>query len=146
MKNFAYLIFQAVPRKNAREWRLIVGAGCLLLFCSAYHAPASAAYKESCRVRYEKEFGWSQIYEVECTYALGSELNRATSSFNYQAFATYAVVFWAKGEASVIRMEGTWLCGFEASDGCASNGFVPARGKDERDRVWKICNRNLLTC
>src|SRR5262245_7018076 len=78
---------------------------------------AVASYREPCRVRYQVEYGWSQTYDVHCVYATGAELNSATSSFRYQVFSTYAVVFWDKGEASVILMNGFIPCGSEAADG-----------------------------
>src|SRR5262245_44122146 len=90
---------------------------------------AVASYREPCRVRYQVEYGWSQIYNVQCTYATGTELNTATSSFRYQAFSTYAVVFWEQGEASVILMSGFIPCGSEASGGCASGGLMAVSGK-----------------
>lgn len=110
------------------------------------HSPAVAKYREDCTVKYATEYGWSTGYEVHCTYITGTELNAATSTFNYEAFATYAVVFWAQGEASVIRMQGFFFCAGEATDGCASTTYLPVSGTDQRGRSWMVCSANQYTC
>jgi len=106
---------------------------------------ALAAYREPCRVSYETEDGWSRKYDVECTYMTGFELNTATSTFNYQGFSTYAVVFWSQNQASVIRLTNTFFCGMETSDGCVTS-FSTVRGVDKPGRTWKVCLQDQIFC
>ena len=110
-------------------------AACLLMVWSIN---ADAKYHEPCSVLFETEFGWSTTYHVQCNYLTGAELNTVTSTFKYQSFSTYAVVFWAKDQATIIRMQGLVVCGIEASDRCASNGYAPIRGTDQEGRTWKV--------
>jgi len=58
--------------------------------------------------KYRTSSGWSDVYKVEATLTTGSELNQATTSFNYQSFDRYVVIFWDKDEASVIQMESSF--------------------------------------
>jgi len=109
------------------------------------HPTASATYREGCTVKYETESGWSTGYQVQCNYTTGSELNMATTSFNYQPLSVYAVVFWQQHEASVIQMQGVFLCGFEATSGCVSS-FMAIRGTDQQGRIWKVCAPSLMLC
>ena len=112
----------------------------------AAHPEARASYREACTVRYETESGWSTGYQVQCIYITGAELNSATTTFKYQVFDTYAVVFWKQNEASVIRLKGLFVCGMEASNQCASMTYMPITGTDQQGRTWKVCAPTLLAC
>lgn len=120
--------------------------GIVLLALIIAYPPAMASYREACTVRYETESGWSSGYQVECIYLTGAELNSATATFNYQAFDTYAVVFWKQNEASVIRLKGYFVCGMEATGQCASMSYMPVKGTDQQGRTWKVCAPTLFTC
>ncbi len=65
---------------------------------------ASATERETVCVRYQKESGWSSGYKVQATVLSGVELNQATKSLRYNALAKYVVVFWDRGEASVLEL------------------------------------------
>lgn len=43
----------------------------------------------------------------------GTELNRATKSYDYESYSTYAIIFWDKDEASVIKISSYTGCGSE---------------------------------
>ena len=113
----------------------------LLVFCHS----AIASYREACTVKYQTQNGWSSDYKVQCNYITGAELNNATSTFGYQAFSTYAVIFWDQNQASVLRLNGIFICGTEASNGCAIS-YIPIIGIDQQGRTWKVCGQNLYWC
>ena len=48
--------------------------------------------------------GWSKGYRVEASVMKGSELNRATKSYDYKSYSTYAVIFWAKDQGTIIKL------------------------------------------
>lgn len=76
--------------------------------------------------KYRASNGWSQAYKVDATIIKGYELNQATSTFNYQGFDTYVVIFWGQGEASVIQMELPFVT------------YVDGTGYDQQGRAWQI--------
>lgn len=76
--------------------------------------------------KYRTSSGWSDVYKVEATMTTGSELNQATSGFNYQSFDRYVVIFWDKDEASVIQMESPF------------DTFMEQTGYDQQGREWQI--------
>lgn len=65
-------------------------------------------------------------FTAQPTLAKGSELNQATSSFNYQSFDTYVVIFWDKDVASVIQMKSPFI------------SFTGETGYDQQGREWQI--------
>ena len=69
----------------------------------------------------------------------GSELNDATSSIRYSSFSVYAIIFWGKGEATVIKLSSFTTCGSEADKSCITSIFGDLKGKDQDDDEWKIC-------
>ena len=86
------------------------------------------AYSETVCVKYETQTGWSRGYQVNATIAKGSYLNRRTSTFDYQPYSTYAVVFWQPGQASVLRLN-------------YYSGSITAYGHsatDQRGRDWNV--------
>ena len=56
----------------------------------------------------------------------GTELNQASGSYEYSAIAIYVVIFWEKGEASVIEMNFPMLTA------------VPMDGIDQQGRKWEV--------
>ena len=83
-----------------RQFSKIVGA---ILICTTLGNSASAnPHKERVCAKYEST---GKAYQVDATVATGTDLNNATHTFNYDAFETYAVIFWDQGQASVIKLE-----------------------------------------
>jgi hypothetical protein len=116
-----------------------------VLFLLVCAEPALARYREACIVRFESQNGWSTAYKVDCNYITGSELNSATSTFKYDGFATYAVVFWDHGQATVIKLKGYFTCGLEAGEGCVTS-YTQILGLDQEGRNWKVCPASLIYC
>lgn len=71
--------------------------------------------------------GTGESYEVTVNIFEGSELNQRTSSFDYNSFDKYAVIFWGDDQASVIELESS-ICNTDF--GCD--------GVDQRDYKWEI--------
>ena len=57
-----------------------------------------------CEVSYKKEMGWSDDYEREVTFISGTELNRATTSFKYNSFRDYVLLFFSKDQVAILEM------------------------------------------
>jgi hypothetical protein len=96
-------------------------------------ANPSTASRERLCVKYMTQTGWSGGYSVEATVIKGSELNRATKTFNYEAFSTYVVVFWDKGEASVLKLD--YFYGSISAYGVEAN--------DQEGRKWEVSKTSL---
>lgn len=103
---------------------------------------AHAKYVQTSKVRYAVEYGKSKWYDVDVTFMTGQELNDVTSSFRYQAFGAYAVIFWGKGQAAVIKLSGFYPCGAEFEKTCLP-GFGNAKGEDQDGRDWEICTSDF---
>jgi hypothetical protein len=102
--------------------KLYVLAALLAMFSTS----ATASERAQVCARYQTEAGWSDSYKVEATITKGSDLNRATSSFDYNAFATYVVIFWSRDEVSVIEMDWPYVT------------YMDSDGKDQRGRKWQV--------
>lgn len=89
-------------------------------------SPLSAAERVELCAKYRTSSGWSDGYKIEATITKGSELNQATSSFNYQSLDIYVVIFWDKDEASVIQMNSPFI------------SFTGETGYDQQGREWQI--------
>jgi len=105
----------------------------LLLFAILACLPVAAAASERVRVcaKYKTQYAWSQGYGVDATLMSGSDLNRATHTFDYQGFSTYVVIFWGQDQASVILMDSPYLNAF-GSD-----------GEDQEGRKWQIAETDF---
>ncbi|WP_454257448.1 hypothetical protein [Pseudoxanthomonas mexicana] len=105
--------------------RALIGAAALLTCSSAF-----AAKRADACVKYEKEYGWSKGYAVEATVLEGSELNEKVGSYTrFSSFATYAVIFWGEGEATILKLP------------AMSMGSLPMferEVEDQEGRRWKI--------
>ncbi len=98
-----------------------------------YGSPSSSANKVQVCVRYLTDAGWSHGYSVTGTVISGSELNTRTRTLNYDALATYVVVFWGQGEASVLRLD-------------AYFGSISALGQsavDQYGRQWQVASGSV---
>lgn len=110
----------------------------IIVFClSITHADAK--YVQTCSVKYMTKDGWSKKYDIEVTFISGTELNEATNTYDYNMYAVYAVIFWGKGQASVIKLSGYLLCGTEVDKTCITNTYQDLKGKDQNEEEWKIC-------
>ncbi len=107
--------------------RRLLGLLTLCLFLGIAHASDRIAV---C-AKYETETGWSKGYQVQATVTTGSELNQATSSFDYAPFSKYVVIFWEQHEASVIELDLPYLSAIGQS------------GKDQRGRRWEVSTGGL---
>ncbi len=88
--------------------------------------PAVASQREEVCVKYQTEIGWSHGYAVQGNVVQGSELNVATGSFQYDSFSTYVVVFWAQGEASILKVDFPYLSPLDQS------------ATDQYGRQWEV--------
>lgn len=98
-----------------------------------------AKYSQSCVVRYMTSSGWSKKYTVDVNFLTGHELNNATKTYNYSMYSVYAVIFWNKGQASVIKISNYTVCGLEVTKSCIVNTYGDIKGRDQDDDEWKIC-------
>src|SRR5690242_20905253 len=67
---------------------------------------ASAEWTQPARVRFEQGDAYTPWAEAEVTFATGAEMNRGTSSFDYNALGgRYAIVRSTGGAEVVVRSE-----------------------------------------
>jgi hypothetical protein len=112
------------------------------LFAWLYSDRAAAEYREPCRLRFTAT---GKIYERECIYATGAELNEHMRVAEWEPTAVYAVVGWWPGETTFIRLPEGAQCGPVATDGCA-RGLLPTEGVDQAGKAWQVCLRLHLRC
>lgn len=91
---------------------------------------AEAAERAEACVKYEKEYGWSKGYAVEATILEGSELNEKVGSYTrFKSFATYAVIFWGEGEATILQLPAMSMGSLPIFEGQVT---------DQEGKRWKI--------
>lgn len=90
-------------------------------------AAAGATQQLACAVY----LNTNTAYKVEITLISGSELNQATGSLSYNVLATYAVVFWADGQATVIELDMFF----------GSLNEIGTYGSDQDGRPWHVSSR-----
>jgi hypothetical protein len=103
----------------------------------------NAKYVQTCKVKYKQDFSWSDYYTIEVTFMSGTELNKATKSFDYDSFSTYAIVFWGDDKATIIKLTSWTSCGSEVKQNCISNSITNLAGEDKEGRGWEICTKNI---
>lgn len=101
-----------------------------------------AKYIQTCKVKYKRNYDWSDYYTVEVIFMSGFELNNATKTFNYSVYSTYAIIFWDNDEASVIEISTFTGCGTEVTQNCITNNVVNLEGEDQQGRRWEICTKS----
>jgi hypothetical protein len=104
---------------------------------------SQAKYTQTCKVKYKKNYGWSEYYTVDVNFMSGTELNRATRSYSYDSFSTYAVIFWDKDEVTMVKISSYLSCGNEVSQRCISNAITSLEGEDQQGRGWEICTKSF---
>ncbi|WP_157624708.1 hypothetical protein [Sunxiuqinia dokdonensis] len=91
-------------------------------------------------VQYTSRGEWSKKYSVEVTFIHGSELNKATNSYNYSVTSNYGIIFWGENQASVIELSTPILSyGTRIDKENLRNMVIEIKGKDQEGREWKIC-------
>ena len=103
---------------------------------------AEAKYIQTCKTKYKKSTGWSEYYTVNVTFKSGSELNKATKSYDYESYSTYAVIFWNQDQVSVILLSSYTGCGSEVTQNCITNKYSNLEGIDQEGRAWEICSKS----
>lgn len=82
---------------------------------------------EAC-LKYSTREGWSRAYSVNAKVLDGMDLNDAVGSYSrFKSFATYAVVFWGQGEASIFELPYRH-----------DLPFYYIEVKDQTGRLWQI--------
>lgn len=92
---------------------------------------AFAAERATVCAKYRAGYGWSNGYKVKATILKGRELNTATRSLTYNGLATYVVIFWDEGEASVIEMGTMYLTP------------MGQEGVDQQGRTWQVAKTSF---
>jgi hypothetical protein len=106
---------------------------------SIFFSQAHASCARIATVKYQKQYGWSKTYSVEVNFLSGYELNIATNSYNYSAYSNYAVIFWAQGQASIIKIKSYLPCGTDITCDCIDNVRFDLQGHDQDGDLWNIC-------
>lgn len=110
-----------------------------LVALSAMPTNVDARHVQSAKVRYSTSEGQSKWYTVDVNFLTGLELNTATSSFRYNAFKSYAVVFWGNDQASVILINSPIMfCSGEFTNSCLPI-FGRMKGTDQQNTEWEVC-------
>lgn len=99
----------------------------LQVLLAAVAITSAAGSLASERVKICAKQSGGKAYQVEAVVLTGQELNEKTSSFRYNAFNYYAVIFWAKGEATVIDTRSAF-----------PPGPISATGVDQENRSWMV--------
>lgn len=76
----------------------------LLFFALAVNVNAYEV-KNVC-AKYMTNYSWSKTYQVQTQIYSGQELNQATGNpyfGQYDMFSHYAVIWWDRGQASIIK-------------------------------------------
>ena len=119
------------------KWILIPA----LLLCAA---PAHARLTEIAKVRYDTSEGSTSWQETDVSFLTGEELNELTYSLKFNAFKSYATIFFGRGsdgqtQIAVIRIdEPTLICGIKFEATCLPY-LGKMKGPDQEGRVWEIC-------
>lgn len=109
----------------------------LLLILSSHTAYAYEV-KNVC-AKYMTNYSWSQAYQVQTQIYTGQELNQATGNpyfGDYDMFSHYAVVWWDRGQASVIKLD------FHV----AGSMLINSNGTDRQGRRWQLSDNSYGVC
>jgi len=69
---------------------------------------------------------------VEANIYGGDELNERTNSYNYDFYSTYAVIWWAQDQATVIKITDF------VSNNSLRGSYFPVRGHDQQGYPWSV--------
>ena len=90
--------------------------------------------------KYMTNYRWSKSYQVQTQIYTGQELNQATGNpffGNYDMFSHYAVIWWDRGQASIIKINDIYVAG-----GMLFN----TNGIDQNGRQWQISDNSYGFC
>jgi hypothetical protein len=76
----------------------------------------------------------NKAYKVQITLIPGTELNLSTGGLSYNALATYAVIFWDDGQATVIELDMFF----------GSLNEIGSYGSDQNGRRWYVSSRTAF--
>jgi hypothetical protein len=114
--------------------RIVVAKTCVvsvLALSSFFTAAAHAmSHREHVCAKYEST---GRAYQLDALVESGSDLNTATHTFDYDAFETYDVIFWAQGQASVIKLEYAF----------GNISPIGSDGTDQQGNRWNISTSSL---
>jgi hypothetical protein len=105
----------------------------------AFALPAQARVVTAAQVRYATQDGDSAWQKTEVTLMKGSELNKATRTYDYSGYDTYALIWFSQDQVAIIHIEGTIFgCGHEFEVSCIPR-YGNMEGNDQGGRKWEIC-------
>lgn len=116
-----------------------------IAFAVAVMAPivALAEVSAPAQARYETKAGWSDWHKVQMTFMKGAELNKATRSISYSAWDSYGTIFFAPGQAAVIRFDSMLSgCSSEFTASCLPR-FGNMTGGDQDGTKWEVCTQRF---
>jgi hypothetical protein len=126
--------------KTKQSLRLLTGP--LLVAAILLPLPLWASVSRTCAVQYKTSEGWSKEYFMSVNFVTGKELNKATKTFSYSIFSTYAAIWFGEGEVVLVEISRPMIGvgdSFDSSD--FSNQFrliSSVEGKDQQDKQWRI--------
>ena len=82
----------------------------------------------------KRNYDWSYYYTVGVTFLSGTELNRATKTFDYDGFATYVATFGDKDGVTVIKISSFTGCDTEVKQSCIINKVTNLEEEDQQGR------------
>jgi len=140
--NVGELIKQIVMRNYYKVLAFLL-ISFFLSGCYPYANPYSSSYstsgnssdvrKENLCAKYQTQSRWSKGYDIEANIMKGSELNSRTGRYSYNALATYAIIFWANEQASIIKLSNFY----------GSFTAYGTYGTDQEGRRWQLSNTTL---
>lgn len=103
--------------------RAAIVCGLLLVVGSAH----ASDRMEVCAKMREGYGRTSPGYQVNAIVTTGQELAAKTNDYtDYRIYATYVVIFWASGQATVIEMQFPYITA------------IPSQGMDQEGRTWEV--------
>ena len=88
--------------------------------------------------KYQVNHDWSKVYQVQAQIYDGNELNQAVGGGifgRYGMFDHYAVIWWGKGQASIIKLD-NYLFGMA----------MGINGSDQDGRAWRLADNATGYC
>lgn len=101
-----------------------------------------AEYVQTCKIKYRKNYSWSDYYSVTVRFYAGAELNRIIGTYDFEPYKVYAIVWWNHDECSIIKIESYMACGTNVTQTCINGHWGNLEGEDEEGRKWEICTSN----
>jgi hypothetical protein len=110
----------------------------LFLFASTFQT-TEAKCRRTATIKSQQQNGWSKLYTVDVNFMTGNELNKATNSYSYEGWASYAVIFWTNEQVTIIKLVYFPACGLEVTCECMQYISLDLQGTDQEGRKWNIC-------